>query len=332
MVNNHKNILLSVAIPTYNGAEHIGEALECISKQIVVRNFQDEVNITVSDNGSTDETAKIVKGYLIKYPFIHYFKNEQNLGIDENCDLAVERSNGNYVWLFGDDDLMKKGAVDKVMDIIKQNHDLSYIFVNFTLIQNLVNIKVNTYNSKIKRDLKLKNFREVFNLIYKQAGFLSTNIFLRSKYLDYKSSIISQSRFLEHFLALKDTNNVYYIIADGLIIERYQSRTVRGFKPWLLVIIGYLKILKVHGDHYKEIKMTINKSTIPLIKYILLAKALGLPISTNLWQEIWSVVPRNFYWVILKTIYFTPRVVFKLLYFVYNKFKPINKAAIFNLE
>jgi glycosyltransferase involved in cell wall biosynthesis len=88
-------IKLSIAIPTYNGAETIRETLDSIVSQL-----EDGVEIVVSDNASTDDTAEIVREYQASYPVIRYFCNDENLGADRNFDLAVRRAQGEYAWLF----------------------------------------------------------------------------------------------------------------------------------------------------------------------------------------------------------------------------------------
>lgn len=70
--------VLSIAIPTYNGAKYIREALDSIITQL--DDVDEEVEIVISDNASTDQTPEIISEYQKKYPFIKYFRNDENLG------------------------------------------------------------------------------------------------------------------------------------------------------------------------------------------------------------------------------------------------------------
>lgn len=111
--------LLSICIPTFNRAQLLKEALKSILAQIDPVSA-DQVEIVISDNASTDETAAVVdqirggSGWPIKY-----FKNEQNFGFDANCLLAAERASGQYLWLFGSDDLLAAGALRNVIQELK---------------------------------------------------------------------------------------------------------------------------------------------------------------------------------------------------------------------
>ena len=118
-------IKLSIAIPTFNGAETIRETMDSIVSQL-----EDGVEIVVSDNASTDGTAEIVREYQAKYPVIRYFCNDENFGVDRNFDLAVQRAAGKYVWFFGDDDKMCSGGIQKVLDVLSNDLDIAHIFVN----------------------------------------------------------------------------------------------------------------------------------------------------------------------------------------------------------
>ena len=110
--DKNNNVKLSIANPTHNGAKYIREALDSIICQL--NDIDEEIEIVISDNASTDQTPEIIKEYQRKHAFIKYFRNEENLGADRNFDLAVRRSTGEYVWLFSDDDKIVLNAIEKL--------------------------------------------------------------------------------------------------------------------------------------------------------------------------------------------------------------------------
>ena len=97
----NKNIILTIAIPTFQGAKTIRETLESIIIQIT-----EDIEILIIDNASTDNTKDIVNEFLNKHYHIHYLRNEKNVGLDANYDLAIKNANGEFVWLFSDDDVL----------------------------------------------------------------------------------------------------------------------------------------------------------------------------------------------------------------------------------
>jgi abequosyltransferase len=101
---------LSVCIPTYNFGAFIGETLQSIVAQL-----QDGVEIVVLDGGSTDDTAEVVGAFAERYPQIRYHRRPERGGIDRDMARTVALARGEYCWLFGADDTMREGALDRML-------------------------------------------------------------------------------------------------------------------------------------------------------------------------------------------------------------------------
>lgn len=116
---------LSICIPTLNRGAYIDETLKSITSQLCVG-----VEIVIVDGGSTDNTEKIVNSYQNLFRNILYLKKDatqkspSNDGFDRDCNQAVELSSGEYCWLMTDDDLLKPGALEKILQEIEKNYDL----------------------------------------------------------------------------------------------------------------------------------------------------------------------------------------------------------------
>jgi len=103
---------LTIAIPTYNRVEYLKELLPELLRQCAP---YPEIEIIVSNNCSTDGTAD----YLATVPRIQTWTNVENVGAAENFVRCVELAQGDYVWLFWDDDLIEKDGIDNVMDTLR---------------------------------------------------------------------------------------------------------------------------------------------------------------------------------------------------------------------
>ncbi|MEM1057216.1 MAG: glycosyltransferase [Bacteroidota bacterium] len=93
---------LALAMPVYNGAAYLGEALDALQAQTEA----DWVAV-VTDNASTDDTPEIVREHAEADPRIRYHRNETNLGANGNFNrsmaLAVETGAPFVKWAAHDD-------------------------------------------------------------------------------------------------------------------------------------------------------------------------------------------------------------------------------------
>lgn len=113
------DITLSFCIATRNRGAFIGATLESIVGQAT-----EEVEIVIVDGASTDNTEDVVRRYQVRFPQLHYFRQETNLGIDHDFAEAVSLAQGEYCWLFSDDDLLKPGAIQRMLHAIKGQYSL----------------------------------------------------------------------------------------------------------------------------------------------------------------------------------------------------------------
>lgn len=216
----NKNIKLSVAIPTYNGARYIREALDSIIYQL--NDIDEEIEIVFSDNASTDQTPEIIKEYQEKYPeIISYYRNDQNLGPDKNIDLAVRRSKGEYVWLFSDDDVLKFPALKKVLNVLNAYSDLSWIFVNYARYDNNLLNKIATVVD-IPKDCYCKNGEDFFKITRFANTAFSSNIVRKREWENtYETIKSTKSISALHIQTILPIfllkNNKSYIISSHLI-------------------------------------------------------------------------------------------------------------------
>ena len=118
------NYLLTIAVPTYNGAKTIRDMLDILLPQV-----NEKVEVLVSDNCSNDETPDIIAEYKAKYPFINCIKNESNVGADGNFLQCMLLAKGEYVMLISDDDIITENAVDKILSFLENNQDVSLAYL-----------------------------------------------------------------------------------------------------------------------------------------------------------------------------------------------------------
>jgi abequosyltransferase len=142
-------IKLSICMATRNRGAFIGATLESIVCQA-----GDNVEIVVLDGASTDNTEEIVRLYQDRFPRLRYFRQETNMGIDRDFAKAVDLAHGEYCWLFCDDDLFKPGAIQVVLESLKNDYAL-------------VVADSEVWNADLSQRLQAKRTRLEANKVYK---------------------------------------------------------------------------------------------------------------------------------------------------------------------
>lgn len=123
-------LVVSICIPTFNRAYLLRDTLKHLFRQIEEDEIKPYVEVIICDNASTDETQKVVGRYIKegKYQIV-YHKNEINLGVIRNILKTVELSNANYWMFYGDDDVIPKGALKKVIaGFLKFDKNAAFMF------------------------------------------------------------------------------------------------------------------------------------------------------------------------------------------------------------
>lgn len=166
-------IKLSIGIPTYNRAAFLIATLESILPQM-----REGMEIVISDNGSTDDTLKRLESYQTQSS-IRVVGFKSNQGIDRNIVNVIENSLGEYVHLFGDDDLLMPGSIDKIFEEINRTDPVLLCLNHFAFHNHSLSERQPPFLS-----LKRKHFKSGSAFFkYCGLGFISSLIFKREEAL-----------------------------------------------------------------------------------------------------------------------------------------------------
>ena len=127
-----KKPLLSICIPTYNGASSsLKEVLEYTTR--CADRYPEEIEIIVSDNCSTDATPVLIEKYKNRAYFRAYH-NDTNLGFNGNMlKLTEEYARGDFFWLVGDDDIINPNALQLIISTLREN-EIDYLSLWYNYI------------------------------------------------------------------------------------------------------------------------------------------------------------------------------------------------------
>ena len=217
---NETRPLLSICIPTYNRAELLKQCLESVISQSNI--FGDKVEIIVSNNCSTDETEKTIKNY-VTFGNIKYYQHPKNIGAVLNvCYIINHLANGEFCWIIGDDDLLRAGAIEKVLNVIEST-SLDYIFMNhsyewnrnFHQIEEIMYQKIDEINSPLclsYKDQMVERWEDIIDFSEYPALYTSivSSIFRRNT---WKLSVTEYNHLENPFISLETTFTHTYTLS-----------------------------------------------------------------------------------------------------------------------
>jgi len=118
MVFDSKVPLVSVGMSVYNGGKTLRRALESILSQ-----DYHNLELIISDNASTDETAEICKEFASRDSRIAYYRAERNMGAAWNFNHVIKLSKGKYFVRMSHDDIRAQAYLSKCVALLESNQD-----------------------------------------------------------------------------------------------------------------------------------------------------------------------------------------------------------------
>lgn len=121
--------LVSIILPTFNGANYIKESIESILDQSY-KNWE----LIIVNDCSTDDTLKIISDYSAKDSRIKIISNNINQKLPQSLNIGFEEANGEYYTWTSDDNAFKPDAIKFMVEYLEKNPDTDLISCDFDII------------------------------------------------------------------------------------------------------------------------------------------------------------------------------------------------------
>ena len=112
---------LSVIIPVYNGEKTLKKCMDSVLKQ-----KDEDIEIVLINDGSTDMSDKIIQAYKEKNPKIISYYKKKNTGVADTRNYGIKKAKGQYILFLDADDYLDihlygliKQYMEKDIDLIK---------------------------------------------------------------------------------------------------------------------------------------------------------------------------------------------------------------------
>lgn len=244
--------ILSICIPTFNRAELL---IKCIESLIYQENFNENIEIVISDNCSEDNTFEIIKRYRSKYLNIKYYRNESNIGAEKNVFKALSLANGEFIKLSNDYVIYEENSLKIILDLINTYHEShSVLFFSNQLLNS-------------KNEVQICNNLDDFidHSSYWITWLLCFGIWKRE--LDILQNEPFQNKNFPHLeLLLKNIELGFKpIVCNTLIVKNQSIHTKGGYNIFETFIDNYFTILIKYVQKGQLLKSTFKKEKVKLL-------------------------------------------------------------------
>jgi glycosyltransferase involved in cell wall biosynthesis len=231
--------LITVIIPSYNYGQFIGEAID----SVLASDYPQElIEIIVIDDGSTDNTADVVKSYCAKVNY-SCIQNTKKVGA---VKLGIELAKGKYIFNLDADDLFEVSKIRKVVKIFERDDEI----VQVSHTNNYWNMKTGLRESeKIPAELLERKIsgNEALAYLYRRKVIFGGG-----------------STYAVRTEAIR--KNIVFSEEIGTIVDEYLTIVTMSL-GYCYFIAKPLTVYRMHGDNDSQKLNTSEHSKMSRLRY-----------------------------------------------------------------
>lgn len=173
--------LVTVLMPVYNAERYLAEAIESILHQT----YHDFEFMIIND-GSTDQSEKIILNYQQQDDRINYVKNSKNLKLIATLNKGVRLAKGKYIVRMDADDISTVDRIEKQVAYMESHHSVgvcgSYFRVFGEEIKNPYIVKRPLGDKVIKASMLFTNPVGHPNVIIRKSIMVDNNLWYDTRF------------------------------------------------------------------------------------------------------------------------------------------------------
>lgn len=299
--------LISICIPTYNGAAYLQEALDSVLAQTYKN-----IEVIVSDDASQDPTLQLVEQFKEKVDFPVRICKHTPAGIGANWNHCVQKAKGKYIKFLFQDDVLKPTCIEKMVALALQHKNVGLVYCKREIIAQEDNKFTKNWINKFK------NLHTHWEALKVNTGVLSGKDYLKDvKLLDAPQNKIGEPpAVLLHKNVFKKVGYFNTQLKQALDIE-YWYRLLPYFD--IAFIDEPLVKFRLHSQQASQVNFKTETPDRKLLPKILLRKIFWYLHPTQKRKLIKEIYHNTLYYSFYKR---TVRKIKtnKVLYAIYEKY------------
>lgn len=238
---------VSVIVPVYNSEKYLKVCLTSLVNQTLK-----DLEIVVINDGSKDNSEKIIKEFTKKYSFIKYYPLKNNMGLGYARNYGIEKSSKKYIGFVDSDDYVDDTMFEEMYnecektssDVCECNFIWEYKNKNvidemkpYKMTKSmLTNIRVLAPNKIYKKDIIVKNG------IKFAEGLKYEDILFTSSLIPFIKKICFVEKPFYHYVQRNDS------------LVNNQNKRVGDIYKVLDEVINFYKKIGLYDEYYFELE------------------------------------------------------------------------------
>jgi glycosyltransferase involved in cell wall biosynthesis len=191
---------ITALIPTYERPAYLRRAILSVAKQTY-----DNLQISIFDNASGDNTEAVVRELSEHDPRIRYVRHGHNVGALANFKVAFRSVDTPYFSILSDDDFLARDCYESAIEVFNRHPEVMFVILNTLIVDQNTNLIGNQVSTN---ELRIFSDQDRFDALY--SGDIPTTwtaILFRKEvaqiYVDMHDvyDVASDMRFLFHAAA-----------------------------------------------------------------------------------------------------------------------------------
>ena len=250
--------IVSIIVPVYNAAKPLGENKTVLHRCIdsILNQEYRNYELIVADDGSKDESGKILDEYAAKDERINVIHKE-NSGVSNTRNLAIQNARGKYIQFLDADDWITPDATKSLVRTMEESKADLVIADFYRVVGENTSHKGRIDSDKVLTrdefaDYMIQNpadyyYGVLWNKLYKKS-IIDTYHLKMDASLSWSEDFIFNLEYLLHVkhVAPLQLPIYYYVKTEGSLVSqsRFDIRNIVDMK---------LSVIKYYDNFYKSI-------------------------------------------------------------------------------
>ena len=261
---------VSIIVPVYGVEKYIDKCLDSLVKQSLK-----EIEIIVVNDGTKDNSQKIIDKYVKKYPdkIKSYIKENGGQGSARNYGL--KKAMGEYIGYVDSDDFVEKDMYKKLYNKAKENNYDIVVCGNYNVSEDYQNKNIDTFINNYNTDLEKIFFGKmaVWNKIYKRDILIKNKLEFKEKVWYEDLAFTLKAIMNSNTFAFIDEPLYDYLIREGSTMNNSNVQRNLEILDAFNDILSYIKHNKKE-EYFSKIEfLAIDHIYISAIVRVLKADA-----------------------------------------------------------